>query len=122
MFGLSAVPAAAYLGAFLLLDAALFTYTGTAGAQINAHFDLARSDVLSGLIDLFLIWKISRGASWAWGILLVLTAFPFGILLAGAGLGSAYAIGLCLFAAAQIGILLTPAVRSRVFRRGQQQD
>jgi hypothetical protein len=51
--------------------------------------------------------------SWASVIALVLAAIRFAILLAGVGLGSGYVAVLTVLTAAQVAVLLAPAVRRR---------
>ncbi|MBO0835527.1 MAG: hypothetical protein J2P28_08405 [Actinobacteria bacterium] len=107
------------LALFLLLDMALFAYTATAGSALNAHFPLAANDAFTGVADALLIWGVWRRKWLAWAVLLVFCGLPLLLMLAG-GTWSAYAGGLLALGVCQIGILLTPAVRSRAFAQVQQ--
>jgi hypothetical protein len=106
--------------AYLLLDLALFVFTGAAGAHYNAHYDLADQQIVSIALDAFLLWRIWRGGRIAWAVLLALTVFPLVLLVFGhTGSWSPYASALLLFVLAQTCVLLAPAVRHHV-SQGQQ--
>jgi hypothetical protein len=104
---------------FMLLDVAIFAYTETAGARINAHFDLTAQQTGWTVLDAFLVWRVWRGGRAAWAVLFGLNLIALALLVAGAW--SAYASALWAFGIAQIVILLTPAVRHHV-RQGQQPE
>jgi hypothetical protein len=105
--------------AFMALDLAIWIYTGTAGARLNAGHDLTAQEALWTALDGFLVWRVWRGGRVSWAILLVLGIVPLAQMTLGGG-WTAYGSGLAAFMVAQICILLAPAVRHQVVGEGRQ--
>jgi hypothetical protein len=100
---------------FMLIDIAIWLYTATAGAQLNAHIDLTAQQAGWTIIDGALVWRVWRGARWAWLLLIAMNAALLAELLIG-GAWTFYVIALYAFLINQLLILLNPAVRHHVHR------
>ncbi len=101
--------------AFMLIDVAIFAYTETAGARINAHIGLTAQQIAWTAFDAFLVWRVWRGGRAVWAILFGPNILVLGLMLIAAA-WSACASALYVFVIAQTIILVTPAVRHHVSR------
>jgi hypothetical protein len=81
---------------FMLIDIAIWLYTATAGAQLNAHIDLTAQQAGWTIIDGALVWRVWRGARWAWLLLIAMNAALLAELLIG-GAWTFYVIALYAF-------------------------
>jgi hypothetical protein len=103
--------------AFLVLDIALVVYTQTAGAAVNGHnAGLASQQAGWTLLDAFLVGRVWRGGRIAWAVLLVLNLILLAMLLLLAPAWTAYDAPLIVFLAAQLLVLVAPAVRHHLGR------
>lgn len=105
---------ATVISACIALEVLLFVYTRTAGAHLNSA-EPVENQVLWLLLDLFLLYRIRRGGSLAWGVLLGLQVLALLAVSLGVVVWDAYVVGLMSLAVAQPALLLSPAVRRRVF-------
>jgi hypothetical protein len=105
--------------AFATLDALTLAATRPA-EQYVSHVSIA-GQIFWLVIDGLLAWSVWRGSRAAWATLLVLTAIPLLGTLVLAGTfwyweWPAYGQALAAIAAAQIVLLMSPAIRSHVWR------
>ena len=110
------------LSAVLVLEALIFAYAKTVGPHIrglgifwsasNTGFLLAACAV-----DAFLMWRVWRGGSVAWFILLYLVGVSAEkTLFAIVSAFDLYGLGLLVLLLAQFTLLISPAIRARRHR------
>jgi len=111
MFRMPQSPAALIIAAFLILDALIIVYTRTAGASLDSHQPIGGQLVMLAL-HTGLAWRIWHRSPVAWTILLALTSILTILILFGASWPwSPLVLGFAAMLAAQIALLLTPAIR-----------
>lgn len=103
------------LRACAALAVALPVYTATLGAEINAE-QPAGQPLVWMVLELFMLHRCYRGGSIAWTLLVILHGLPLLAITFGmAGWPGWYAVGLLVQIVVPLVLLLSPAVRRRVF-------
>ena len=120
------MPHRAEVGVMLVLFMALAALAMFLGQITNTTFsppESASAQLSWAALDCFLIWRVWRRGRIAWGILVALTAIDVAAFMALGALThgtlfmvSNYDLAALLVTAAQLSLLLSPAVRSHVRR------
>lgn len=103
------------LAVCVALEVVLLLDISIAGAQLNAGHSVGQRLGWT-LLDLFLIYRISRGGRTAWAVLLALLVLPLAAVVFGtAGWIGWYGSGIVILVVAETTLLLSPAVRGHLF-------